>query len=177
MSVLTWGKPNLFVKNLDEGDANWTKLDTPKEDTTELTPTKGDALEATEEGGAIVDKKAKKSTYELAYQIFQKIGKALPFTSIDGVIEGNWAIAVQPEDTTGPGIYIGKSSISAEESYTPADGALVTYTHSAVVPEGDDVAKTTDKAGNTVYQQFCWKVIKATAAADSKYTLVFTDPE
>lgn len=173
MSVIGWGKPNIFVKK--EGASSWTKIDTPKEDTTELTPTKGDVLEATEEGGGTVDKKTKKSTYELAYQLFYKKGVAQPFDVIDGIVEGNYSVAVQPEDPDIPGIYLGKTTIGAEESLTSADGGLITYTHSAVIPDGDTTAQTTDASGNTVYRAFCWKVIKATGTAGS-YSLTFTDP-
>lgn len=175
MSVIGWGKPNIFVKKLDSVETSWTKLDTPKEDTTQLTPTKGDVLEATEEGGGTVDKKTKKSTYELAYQLFVKKGVAQPFDVIDGIVEGNYAVAVQPEDPDVPGIYIGKSTIGAEESMTSADGGLVTYTHSALIPEGDTVASAEDASGNTVYRQFAWKKITASGTGGS-YTLSFSDP-
>lgn len=179
MAVIGWGKPGIFVKNLDTSDEKWTKLDTPKEDSTELTPTKGDVLEATEEGGGTVDKKTKKSTYELAYQLFVKKGVKQPFDTIDGIIDGNYAVAVQPEDPAIPGVYLGKTTIVAEEAQTSADGGVVTYTHSALIPEGDEEAATKDASGNTVYCQFRWRVITATAAAGEagKYTLAFADPQ
>lgn len=179
MSVIAWGKPAIFVKNLDNDDANWFKLDTPKEDTTELTPTKGDVMEATEEGGGTVDKKTKKSTYELAYQLFIKKGVKQPFKTIDGIVEGNWAVAVQPEDPTIPGVYLGKTTIGAEEAMTSQDGGLVTYTHSALIPEGDEQAATKDESGNTVYCQFRWRIVTAVAVAgqNGEYTLTFKHPE
>lgn len=178
MSVIAWGKPSIFVKNIDDADSNWIKLDTPKEDSTELTPTKGDVLEATEEGGGTVDKKTKKSTYELAYQLFVKKGVKQPFKTIDGIVEGNYAVAVQPEDPTIPGVYIGKSTIGAEEAMTSADGGLVTYTHSALIPEGDENAATKDASGNTVYCQFRWRIITATAVSGQagEYTLTLGHP-
>ena len=145
MSVITWGKPSIYVRDLSDANNNWKKLDTPKEDTTQLNPTKGDTTEAKEEGGGIVDSKTTKSTYELVYQEFIKKGLSQPFPTIDGLIEGNYAIAVQPEDAENPGCYIGKSTVSVEESYSSSDGALMQYTHKALVPEGDEVAKTTNK--------------------------------
>ena len=98
MSVTTWGKPSIYVRDLSSATNNWKKLDTPKEGTTQLNPTKGDTTEAKEEGGGIVDSKTTKSTYELVYQEFIKKGTPQPFPTIDGLIEGNYAIAVQPED-------------------------------------------------------------------------------
>lgn len=178
MSVTTWGKPTIYVRNLSQDTNNWKKLDTPKESTTQLNPTKGDTSEAKEEGGAIVDSKTKKSTYELVYQLFIKKGVAQPFPTIDGLIEGNYAIAVQPEDAENPGIYIGKSEVSVEESFTSEDGALMQYTHKALVPEGDEVSKTTNKKGETVYCQMRWRIITAKLAKSKtdEYVLSFKHP-
>ena len=178
MSVTTWGKPSIYVRDLSADTNNWKKLDTPKEDTTQLNPTKGDTSEAKEEGGAIVDSKTKKSTYELVYQEFIKKGVAQPFKTIDGIIEGNFAVAVQPEDAENPGIYIGKSEVSVEESFTSADGALMQYTHKALVPEGDEVAKTTNDKGEEVYCQMRWRIITAKKAKgkSDEYVLSFKHP-
>lgn len=178
MSVTAWGKCTIFVKDLNTEGANWKKIDTPKEDTTQVTPTKGDTLTATEEGGGTVDRKTKKSTYELAYQLFVKKGVAQPFQTIDGVVDGDYAVAVQPEDPELPGVYMGKTSIGCEEAYTTADGALITYTHSALIPEGDKVAAATNKKGETVYCAYRWRVITATPVSGKtgEYTLAFKHP-
>lgn len=178
MSVTTWGKPTIYVRDLSADTNNWKKLDTPKEDTTQLNPTKGDTSEAKEEGGAIVDSKTKKSTYELVYQLFIKKGVAQPFPTIDGIIEGNFAIAVQPEDAENPGIYIGKSEVSVSESFTSADGALMEYTHKALVPEGDEVSKTVNNKKEDVYCQMRWRIITAKAAKSKpgEYVLEFKHP-
>lgn len=179
MAVIAWGKPTIFVKNLDDVSSKWKKLDTPKEDTTQVNPTKGDTQTATEEGGGTVDRKTKKSTYELVYQLFIKKNVAQPFPTIDGVVEGNYAVAVQPEDPEIPGVYMGKTTIGAEEAFTSADGALITYTHSALIPEGDKVAKATNKKGEEVYCSYRWRIITAKAAAGGKageYDLTFKHP-
>lgn len=179
MSVTAWGKCSIFVKDLNTKDAKWKKLDTPKEDTTQVNPSKGDTLTATEEGGGTVDRKTKKSTYELVYQLFLKKGKAQPFKTIDGIVEGNYAVAVQPEDAELPGVYMGNTTIGVEESFTTADGALITYTHSALIPEGDPVAATTDSNDQTVYCAYRWRIITATAVTGSEnneYTLTFKKP-
>ena len=176
MSVIAWGKPSIFVQKI--GDTTWKKLDTPKEDSTQVTPTKGDVLEATEEGGGTVDKKTKKSTYELAYQLYVKKGVTQPFKTIDGLVEGNYRIAVQPEDAELPGVYMGKTTIGAEEAFTSADGALITYTHSALIPEGDKIAATTNEKGETEYCAYRWRIIEATRGdKDDTYTLTFKSPE
>jgi len=178
MSVTSWGKCTIYVQEVGSKKNEWTKLPTPKENTTQLNPTKGDTTEAKEEGGGIVDSKTAKSTYELVYQEFIKKSLSQPFPTIDGLIEGNYAIAVQPEDAENPGCYIGKSTVSVEESYSSADGALMQYTHKALVPEGDEVAKTTNKKGETVYCQFRWRIITAKKAKGKtdEYVLMFKHP-
>lgn len=178
MSVIAWGKPTIYVRNLDKENNNWKKLDTPKENTTQVTPTKGDTQTATEEGGGTVDRKTKKSTYELAYQLFIKKGVAQPFPTIDGIVEGNYAVAIQPEDPEIPGVYMGKTTIGAEEAMTSADGALITYTHSALIPDGDEVAKTTNKKNETEYCAFRWRIITAKLAKSKtdEYVLTFKHP-
>lgn len=176
MAVTAWGKPTIFVQKI--GEETWKKIDTPKEDTTQVNPTKGDTQEATEEGGGVVDKKTKKSTYELSYQLFVKKGVAQPFKTIDGIIEGNYRVAVQPEDPEIAGVYMGKTTISAEEAFTSADGALITYTHSALIPEGDKVAATKNLKGQTIYCQYRWRIIEATeeTSKPGEYKLVFKHP-
>lgn len=177
MSVTSWGKCSIFIQKVGTKKNEWTKLDTPKEDSTQITPTKGDTMTQTEEGGGTVDRKTKKSTYEAAYQLFYKKAVAQPFQTIDGVIEGNYRLAIQPEDPELPGVYMGNTTVGAEEAYTTADGALITYTHSALIPDGDPVAKTTDAKGEDVYCAYRWRIITATKQSGGKYALTFKYPE
>lgn len=100
MSVLAWGKPRIFVKDLDEASAKWKEVPTPVENSTQLTPTKGDKKEAKVEGGENEDVRYSKNTYALAYQIRIAKGKVMPFEHDDGIIAHNYAVAVQPEDPT-----------------------------------------------------------------------------
>ena len=176
MSVIAWGKPSIFVQKVGTEKNEWIKLDTPKEDSTQLNPTKGDTMEAKEEGGGLVDRKVKKSTYELVYQLYIKKGKAQPFKTMDGLVEGNYRIAVQPEDPEIPGVYLGNSSIGAEEALSPTEGSTITYTHSALTPDGDPVAKTTDENNNEVYCALRWRIITATKGQGDKYALTFKHP-
>lgn len=177
MSVTSWGKCSIFIQKVCTKKNEWDKLDTPKEDSTQIIPTKGDTMTQTEEGGGTVDRKTKKSTYEAAYQLFYKKAVAQPFQTIDGVIEGNYRLAIQPEDPELPGVYMGNTTVGAEEAYTTADGALITYTHSALIPDGDPVAKTTDAKDDDVYCAYRWRIITATKQSGGKYALTFKYPE
>lgn len=142
MAVIGWGKPTIVISKLDdEGNpTTWTEVPTPAENTTSLTTTKGDKTEAKLEGGANEDVKYGKNTYALAYQIRIAKGKTQPFVALDGVVEGEYAVAVQPEDPAVPGIMMKKSVVSAEDAYTSADGGAIIYTHDALQPnEGSQV--------------------------------------
>lgn len=156
MAVIGWGKPTIVISKLDDkGDTTtWTEVPTPAEDSTSLTTTKGDKTEAKLEGGANEDVKYGRNTYALAYQIRVAKGKTMPFTALDGVVEGEYAVAVQPEDPSVPGIMIKKSVVSAEDTYSTANGGAIVYTHDALQPnEGSQVE---------------WGVITITRGTDGK---------
>jgi hypothetical protein len=102
---------------------------------------------------------------------------SLPFKTIDGIIEGNYRLAIQPEDAELPGVYMGNTTIGAEEGYTTEEGASITYTHAALIPEGDVVAKTVNSKNEEVYCAYRWRVITATKGTGEKYALTFKKPQ
>lgn len=142
MAVIGWGRPTIVISKLDTSGepTTWSEVPTPAEDTTSLTTTKGDKTEAKLEGGANEDVKYGRNTYALAYQIRVAKGKTMPFVAVDGVVDGEYAVAVQPEDPSVPGIMIKKSVVSAEDTYSTAEGGAIVYTHDALQPnEGSQV--------------------------------------
>lgn len=142
MAVIGWGKCRIFIAKLGTGGTPgaWKEVPTPVEDSTSLTTTKGDKTEAKLEGGANEDVKYGRNTYALAYQIRVAKDKVMPFESNDGVVEGEYAVAVQPEDKDVPGIMIDKSVVSAEDTFSTAEGGAIIYTHDALQPaEGSQV--------------------------------------
>lgn len=133
--MLSWGKPRIFIKSLDEEAAKWIELPTPVENSTQLTPTKGDKKEAKVEGGDNEDVKYTKNNYELALQIRSAKGRKKPMVDDDGVISGHWAVMLQPEDPAAPGFSIDKATASMEDSFTSEDGGLWDYTFDALKPD------------------------------------------
>lgn len=131
MAVLSWGKGLLETTPSTDGapaaDAKWTEIDTPKEDTLQLTPTEGSDTDATEEGGDIVDTRKGKTTWKLEFDLFVKKGKARPFDDNDGDITGEHAFRYTPEDEETEGFLIDRSKVSCQESYTTKDGKLLHY--------------------------------------------------
>lgn len=140
MSYVSWGKNAIYNKNVEESGGKWEEMPTPVEDSSELSTTEGDKLEAPIEGGELEDVKYKAATYELKYDIRNTKGKAIPIEHKNGVVEDHYATVVVPEDEECIACYIPKSSVSVSTSYTAADGFKSTFTHSALVP--DDKAES-----------------------------------
>ena len=143
MSILSWGKCSITKTTSTNGapTTNWAAIDTPKEDTTKLTTTAGHETTATEEGGAIVDARFARASYQLEFDLFVKKGGTRPFTDNDGVIEGEWAFRVTPEDNTCEGIQIDRSIVRVEESYSTADGKLLHYVVRCLRPASGNTVK------------------------------------
>lgn len=138
MSILSWGKCKIettpSVSGAPGESAEWVEIDTPKEDTTKITPTAGAEKTATEEGGDLVDYRRGKNTYVLEFDLFVKKGVTRPFTDDDGVISGEYAFRITPEDDTCEGAQIDRSVVSVEESYSTADGKLLHYVAKCLKP-------------------------------------------
>lgn len=142
MSILSWGKCLIEHTTSTDGapGSSWEALDTPKQDTTKLTPTAGTETNATEEGGEIVDSRTSKNTYVFEFTQFVKKGQERPFEDNDGIIAGEHAFRLTPEDDTNAGLQIDRSTVRVEESYSTAEGILLRYVVRCLKP----------KTGNTV---------------------------
>lgn len=141
MSVLSWGKPRLFIQKIGETNAAWKELPTPVEDSTQLTTTKGDKVEAKVEGGENEDVRYGKNTYALVFNIRAAKGRKKPVPDSDGIIEGEYKVALQPEDPDTPGLMIEKAKLSIEDTWSSADGGMWAYTADALKPEAGDQVK------------------------------------
>lgn len=160
MSVLAWGKPTIYVKDLDTEDAKWQKLPDAAQDTVILEPTKGDKTEAKLEGGENEDVKYGRNTYALNAGIRAAKGRKKPFKDEDGIITNNYAVALIPEDADCTGLYIKKSKVSIEDTFGAAEGGQWNYTFDALKPgEG---------------KQLAWGVLAATSTTGG-YTLTFKE--
>lgn len=136
MSQLGWGKPVIEWASSTKGapGENWTAIDTPKEDTTKLTPTAGTEKTATEEGGELVDSRTGKNTFQFEFDLFVKKGASRPFEDVDGVVSGEFAFRLTPEDEENEGFQIDRSTVRCEESYAAADGKLLHYVVKVLKP-------------------------------------------
>lgn len=152
MSKIGWGKPRIFIKALSGSDTSWKEVPTPVIDSTSLETTKGEKMEAQLEGGSNEDVLYKANTYALSYQIRKAKGKKQPFNPVDGVVDGEFSVAVQPQDPMVPGIMIERSIVSSEDKYNSQEGFSSVYTHDVLKPESgnqvkDGVIKVTESEG------------------------------
>lgn len=150
MAIISWGKPKIeYAKSVNGVPTGpWTQIDTPKEDTTQLTATQGDKKEATEEGGAVVDVRYGESSYQLVFTLYAKKGKVKPLPDSNGVIAGNYAWRITPEDPACEGVLIENSTVSMQIGFTPADGKTWIYTADVIQPASGDMVKP--YAGSTL---------------------------
>lgn len=136
--MLSWGKCKIWIGKLGESDAApsaWITVPTPVENSTVLTPTKGDKVEAKIEGGENEAVKYGKNTYALTFNIRAAKGRTKPVEDDDGVIEGFYALKLQPEDPTVEGIEIAKGTLSMVPSYNTTDGTIWEYTLDVLKPQ------------------------------------------
>lgn len=139
--ILSWGKPRIWVKDLDTSGADWVEVPTPAEDTTELVTTAGDKIEAKIEGGENEDVRVKRSTYQLNYTIRKAKNRTAPIASEDGVVVNHYAVMLQPEDASCVALSIDKSTVSVEDTFTAADGAMWVIHHDALKPASGNQVK------------------------------------
>jgi len=180
MAKISWGKCRLFTKNADVTGSNAYELATPIEDSTELTPTKGDKLEAKIEGGENEDVKYKRSTYVLAYNIRKAKGRKAPFPAVDGLVDAHYGIMLQPEDDTCEGFLIESSTVGVDDTYTTAEGAVWAVQHDAVKAETGDTVKwgtvkvTTTGSGTSATKSVTFTEKSSAESGDTPYTVTWT---
>ena len=154
MAILSWGKPKIQHKESVNGapitGGTWQTIDTPKQDTTKVTPTAGNEVTANEEGGEVVDSRVGKNTYQFEFDIFVKKGQPRPFEDEDGFIKGEHAFRVIPEDDACEGMQIDRCTLRVEESYTAADGKMLHYVAKCLKPAAGKTVKPYTENGLTV---------------------------
>lgn len=145
MATLNWGKMKLETKPSEGGapkeHTEWKTIDTPKNGTTKIDTTEGNVTEALEEGGGVVDSRTEQSKYKLEFDLFVKKDVDPPFTDVDGVIQGEHAFRLIPEDPTAKGYLIDRAQVAVTESYTSAEGGLMHYVIKVLKPKEGEFLK------------------------------------
>ncbi len=141
---LSWGKPVIKIGKLGDGGkapTSWIDIPTPVENSTKLTPTKGAKKEAKIEGGENEAVKYAANTYAFEFELRAGKGRAKPVEDIDGIIPGEYAVKLQPEDPTVEGIVIDRSVMSMEETFDTENGKKWKYTFDVLKPSTGNQVK------------------------------------
>lgn len=139
MSV-AWGKPRIKFAKLNENGSGvvsgaWAELPTPVEHSTKLTVTKGEKKEAKIEGGANEAVRYGANSYTFELEIRGLRGRPKPIPDIDGIVQGEYALLVQPEDKTVEGLQINRCAVSVEDSFDTENGIIWKYTFEVLKPK------------------------------------------
>lgn len=141
--TLAWGKPTIQICALrpdGQPTGAWKTFPVAVQDTTKLNPQKGEKYEAKTEGGGIEAVRYGATTYELEYEIRYGKGDTPTIEDRDGIIEGTYALRLQPENKTVPGLRVDACTLSAELNYDAKDGTRIKYTASVLqAPAGNAV--------------------------------------
>lgn len=144
MAELSWGKPKMKIAKLDTQGAvtgSWIEIPTPIEGTTQMNVQKGQKREAKIEGGENEAVKYAANTYALEFEIRSAKGRNKPIEDVDGIISGEYALLLQPEDPTADGIQIDRAVVSVEDSYDSENGIKWKYTFDVVKPKKGEQVK------------------------------------
>ena len=145
MSVLKWGKPLIEWAPSTNGEAgtgaSWKAFPEIKKDTAKLNIAKGDKKEALEEGGGVVDVRYGTGKNTLVLTIYLQKGAERPIEHNDGIVPGEYAVRITPEDATMEGYLMDRCSVTAEEEWTAEEGGLITYTFEGLKPKAGKVVK------------------------------------
>ncbi len=147
---LSWGKPKIEFAKLGESPMTWQELPTPVLDSTQLTTEKGEKKEAPVEGGSNEAVRYGKNKYTFAFELRAVKGRTKPFNDNDGVVSGEYAVRLTPEDPENKGILIERCVFSMEQTYSTAEGEKWKYTADVLVPnDGTSQIKQYPKEDST----------------------------
>lgn len=144
MAVLSWGKPTVEFTETDpttgvaSTSVSWKAFGEIKEDSASLDVTEGELIEATEEGGGVVDARRKANKYVFVLELFVKKGDTRPIPDTNGIIAKNYAVRLTPEDPECEGFLLDKTNVTVSERWTAADGKILRYTFDAIKPGKND---------------------------------------
>lgn len=154
MATVSWGAPSLeFIKlekPTDKPDtADWSTMSKYKkiegsvllQDSTTLNTTEGNTRELYNEFEELVDSKKSPSSYVLTTSVIKKKGESIvkeAFSPKNGIVDGNWAMRLTPEDPTTTGILMRKCTITTSKSWSTQQGGLDVINITGVLPDGEN---------------------------------------
>jgi hypothetical protein len=141
-SKLKWGKMTVEIApRTGSTIGSYTSVQTPVQGSFTLNVEEGDKLEAFIEGGERIDVRKDANKYSFEFQVYLGDGLIKPMQDVDGIISGEYAIRVTPENSALEGFLIERAAVSVTESFTSEDGHRATYTFEALKPDTGKMVK------------------------------------
>ena len=150
MATVSWGAPTLEFMKLSSsvtappsgawtGQTGYFKLEgnVLLEDSSQLNTTEGETKTLRNEKGENVDSKQMPASYQFTTSVIKKKGETLVATGlapVNGVVAGDWAMRLIPEDPETTGFIFRKCSISTSKGWNADQGALDNITVNGLVP-------------------------------------------
>ena len=132
---LSWGKPIIEIAPITDGVIGaFVAIPNPVQDSSKLTPTTGEKIEAPTEGGDNEDVKYCKNKYAFEYEIRKAKGKIMPIDHNDGVVGKEYALRITPEDPTVKVFQMARTSVHVEPSWDAKNGEKWKYVHDSLIP-------------------------------------------
>jgi hypothetical protein len=145
---LKWGKMAVQYAQLGASELEWVNMPTPVQDSFALNTEDGEKLEAFIEGGERVAIRKDSSKYSFEFEVH--VGSdGKPIADNDGIITGEYALRVIPENAELPGFAMNRTSVSVQETFTSKDGHKARYTFEALKPATGNMVEeyTVDSTG------------------------------
>ncbi|MDR0659094.1 MAG: BACON domain-containing protein [Mediterranea sp.] len=134
-SKLKWGKMTVEIAPVTAGVIGvYAPVYTPVQGSFTLTVEEGNKLEAFIEGGERIDVRKDANKYSFEFQVHIGEGLTKPIADVDGIIAGEYAIRVTPENSTLEGFLMERAAVSVTESFTSEEGHRASYTFEALKP-------------------------------------------
>jgi len=153
MATVSWGAPTLeFIKlgqGVDPSQASaWAsgsnsyvkiKGDILLEDSSQLNTSDGETKTLKNEFGEDVDRKQMPASYDFETSVIKKKGETVvqtAFSPVNGIVDGDWAMRLTPEDWQTTGFAFYKCSISTAKGWNADQGALDIIRVAGLLPDG-----------------------------------------
>ena len=151
MATVSWGAPTLEFMKLSSSvkvppTGSWTgqngyfqiKGEVLLEDSSQLNTTEGETKSLRNEKGEDVDRKQMPASYQFQTSVIKKKGESLVqngLSPVNGVVAGDWAMRLIPEDPATTGFIFRKCSIGTSKGWSADQGALDNLTVNGLVPD------------------------------------------
>jgi len=150
MASTSWGAPTLQFVPLGTNEVppvgKWDneeglitiEADILLEGSTTLNTEEGETKKLKNARGNDVDSKKMPSSYTLETSIIRTKGSTPKFPVVNGIVTGDYAMRLIPEDPEAIGIQFGKCNIAVNKGWDEDQGLLDILTVSGVQPNGTD---------------------------------------